>query len=104
MDGITFYLEVLDTEHFFFKAQLVESNTQERYLGAIVQVYRALGGGCSPRLAPPLRGKGCPRRRAGRDLPGAIMRELPHQDRSGAFSVRGALGEGSRPDTRYRIQ
>lgn len=45
MDGITSYLEVLDTERSLFNAELAQSNTQERYLGAIVQLYRALGGG-----------------------------------------------------------
>ncbi len=53
MDGITSYLEVLDTERSLFNAELAQSNTQERYLGAIVQLYRALGGGWQPEGAPP---------------------------------------------------
>ncbi len=53
MDGITSYLEVLDTERSLFNAELAQSNTQERYLGAIVQLYRALGGGWQREGAPP---------------------------------------------------
>jgi multidrug efflux system outer membrane protein len=45
MDGVTSYLEVLDTERSLFNAELAQSNTRERYLAAIVQLYRALGGG-----------------------------------------------------------
>jgi multidrug efflux system outer membrane protein len=48
MDGVTSYLEVLDTERSLFNAELAQSNTQERYLGAIVQLYKALGGGWQP--------------------------------------------------------
>jgi multidrug efflux system outer membrane protein len=45
MDGVTSYLEVLDTERSLFNAELAQSNTQERYLASIVQLYKALGGG-----------------------------------------------------------
>ena len=48
MDGVTSYLEVLDTERSLFNAELAHSNTQERYLNALVQLYRSLGGGWSP--------------------------------------------------------
>jgi outer membrane protein, multidrug efflux system len=48
LDGVTSYLEVLDTERSLFNAELAQSSTQERYLGAIVQLYRALGGGWQP--------------------------------------------------------
>jgi multidrug efflux system outer membrane protein len=48
MDGVTSYLEVLDTERSLFNAELAHSNTQERYLNAIVQLYRSLGGGWNP--------------------------------------------------------
>lgn len=48
MDGVTSYLEVLDTERSLFNAELAHSNTQERYLNSIVQLYRSLGGGWSP--------------------------------------------------------
>jgi multidrug efflux system outer membrane protein len=51
MDGVTSYLEVLDTERSLFDAELAQSNTQERYLGAIVQLYKALGGGWQPEPA-----------------------------------------------------
>jgi multidrug efflux system outer membrane protein len=45
MDGVTSYLEVLDTERSLFNAELAQSSTQERYLASMVQLYRALGGG-----------------------------------------------------------
>ena len=45
MDGVTSYLEVLDTERSLFNAELGQSSTRERYLASIVQLYRALGGG-----------------------------------------------------------
>jgi multidrug efflux system outer membrane protein len=45
VDGVTSYLEVLDTERSLFNAELAQSNTQERYLSSIVQLYKALGGG-----------------------------------------------------------
>ena len=48
MDGVTSYLEVLDTERSLFQAELAHSNTQEKYLGAMVQLYRSLGGGWLP--------------------------------------------------------
>jgi len=50
MDGVTSYLEVLDTERSLFNAELAQSNTQERYLSSVVQLYRALGGGWQPEL------------------------------------------------------
>ena len=48
MDGVTSYLEVLDTERSLFNAELAQSNTQELYLAAIVKLYKALGGGWQP--------------------------------------------------------
>jgi multidrug efflux system outer membrane protein len=52
VDGVTSYLEVLDTERSLFNAELAQSNTQERYLASIVQLYRALGGGWQPEPQP----------------------------------------------------
>jgi multidrug efflux system outer membrane protein len=45
MDGVTSYLEVLDTERSLFNAELAQSSAMERYLSSMVQLYRALGGG-----------------------------------------------------------
>ena len=47
MDGVTSYLETLDTERSLFNAELAHSAALERYLNSIVQLYRALGGGWS---------------------------------------------------------
>jgi multidrug efflux system outer membrane protein len=47
-DGVTSYLEVLSTQESLFSAELARSNTQQRYLSAIVQLYKALGGGWQP--------------------------------------------------------
>ena len=44
-DGVTSYLEVLDTERSLFGAELAHSNAEQRYLSSIVQLYKALGGG-----------------------------------------------------------
>jgi multidrug efflux system outer membrane protein len=44
-DGVTSYLEVLSTETSLFQADLARSNTLQRYLSALVELYRALGGG-----------------------------------------------------------
>lgn len=44
-DGIAPYIEVLDIERSLFSAELGESEAQQRYLSAIVQLYKALGGG-----------------------------------------------------------
>ena len=44
-DGVTSYLEVLSTQESLFSAELAHSNTQQRYLSSIVQLYKALGGG-----------------------------------------------------------
>jgi multidrug efflux system outer membrane protein len=44
-DGVTSYLEVLSTQESLFSAELARSNTQQRYLSAIVGLYKALGGG-----------------------------------------------------------
>jgi multidrug efflux system outer membrane protein len=44
-DGVTSYLEVLSTETSLFQADLARSSTLQRYLSALVQLYRALGGG-----------------------------------------------------------
>jgi hydrophobe/amphiphile efflux-1 (HAE1) family protein/NodT family efflux transporter outer membrane factor (OMF) lipoprotein len=44
-DGVASYLEVLSTQQSLFSAELARSNTQQRYLSSIVQLYKALGGG-----------------------------------------------------------
>ncbi len=44
-DGVTSYLEVLNTETSLFQADLARSNTLQRYQSSLVQLYRALGGG-----------------------------------------------------------
>lgn len=44
-DGVTSYLEVLNTQESLFSAELALSNTQQRYLSSIAQLYKALGGG-----------------------------------------------------------
>jgi outer membrane protein TolC len=38
----------LDSERARFSAELDESTTLQRYLNAIVELYKALGGGWSP--------------------------------------------------------
>jgi outer membrane protein, multidrug efflux system len=43
--GVTSYLEVLDADTRLFAAQLVLAQAQLNELLAIVQIYRALGGG-----------------------------------------------------------
>jgi multidrug efflux system outer membrane protein len=47
-DGVASYLEVLSTQESLFSAELARSNTMQRYLSAIVQLYKALGGGWQP--------------------------------------------------------
>lgn len=44
-DGVTSYLEVLDSDRSYFDAELNESLARQQYLVSIVQLYRALGGG-----------------------------------------------------------
>jgi multidrug efflux system outer membrane protein len=46
--GVTSYLEVLDTERSLFSAELTESQTLRFYINAIIELYKALGGGWSP--------------------------------------------------------
>ncbi|SDS30625.1 efflux transporter outer membrane subunit [Pseudomonas oryzae] len=46
--GLVSYLEVLDSERSLFQAELLESQTRRQQLGAVVTLYRALGGGWSP--------------------------------------------------------
>jgi len=44
-NGMSSFLEVLNTETSLFAAELQYSFTQQRYLSAIVQLYKSLGGG-----------------------------------------------------------
>lgn len=46
--GVTSYLEVLDTERSLFNAELTESQTLRLYINAIIELYKALGGGWKP--------------------------------------------------------
>ena len=43
--GVVSYLEVLDSERSLFLSELLESQTLQLKLNAIVQLYKALGGG-----------------------------------------------------------
>ena len=43
--GVTSYLEVLVTEQSQFTAELAESQTLRLYINAIIELYKALGGG-----------------------------------------------------------
>lgn len=49
--GVSSYLEVLDTERQFFQAELDLTVAQRDELAAIVQLYKALGGGWQPEQA-----------------------------------------------------
>jgi multidrug efflux system outer membrane protein len=46
--GVTSYLEVLDTERSLFSAELAESQTLRQYFNAMIDLYKALGGGWNP--------------------------------------------------------
>ncbi len=46
--GVTSYLEVLDIERSLFSAELTESQTLRLYINAIIELYKALGGGWNP--------------------------------------------------------
>ena len=46
--GVTSYLEVLDSERSLFDNELAESITRRTSLDAVVQLYKALGGGWQP--------------------------------------------------------
>ena len=50
--GVVDYLEVLDTERTLFSSELDESAARQQALAAVVQLYKALGGGWTP-PAPP---------------------------------------------------
>jgi multidrug efflux system outer membrane protein len=50
-NGVSSYLEVLDSQRGLFQAQLTLAQTERQYLGATVRLYKALGGGWS-RTAP----------------------------------------------------
>jgi multidrug efflux system outer membrane protein len=43
--GVTSYLEVLDSERSYFRAELLDSQTRRAQLVSVVQLYKALGGG-----------------------------------------------------------
>jgi multidrug efflux system outer membrane protein len=50
--GIVDYLEVLDSERTLFSSEILESTTLQRQFNAIVQLYKALGGGWTTPRAP----------------------------------------------------
>ena len=50
--GVTSYLEVLETERSLFEAELAGSAVRRAQLVAIVDLYKALGGGWSPEPEP----------------------------------------------------
>ncbi|MDX2455091.1 TolC family protein, partial [Desulfosarcina sp.] len=43
--GVSSYLEVLDTERTLFSAELQQSDLQQQYRNAYVNLYKSLGGG-----------------------------------------------------------
>ena len=51
-DGRASYLEVLDAQKDLFPAQTLLAQTDRAQLIAIVQIYRALGGGWSQYTSP----------------------------------------------------
>ena len=51
LHGVSSYLEVLDAQRELFDAELALTQTQLEELVAVVQLYRALGGGWSPEEA-----------------------------------------------------
>ena len=51
--GVVDYLEVLDSERSLFSAELEQSVTLRQYLNAILELYKALGGGWSAAGSPP---------------------------------------------------
>jgi multidrug efflux system outer membrane protein len=46
--GVTSYLEVLDSERSLFSAEIAASDARRARLIAIVDLYKALGGGWTP--------------------------------------------------------
>lgn len=44
-NGVSSYLEVLDAQRGLFAAQLGQVQTERQYLGAMVRLYKAVGGG-----------------------------------------------------------
>lgn len=50
--GVVSYLEVLDSERSLFQASILESQTRQLQLSAVVGLYRALGGGWPAQEAP----------------------------------------------------
>jgi multidrug efflux system outer membrane protein len=52
VNGLATYLDVLDAQRQLFDAELALAGTQRTQLVALVQVYKALGGGWSPEPVP----------------------------------------------------
>lgn len=50
--GVTSYLEVLESERSLFRTELSHSEVRRSQLVAVVDLYKALGGGWLPELAP----------------------------------------------------
>ncbi|QFU77380.1 efflux transporter outer membrane subunit [Halioglobus maricola] len=51
-NGVLAYLDVLDAQRLLFDAQLAVSNAREAQLFALVDLYKALGGGWDPEAVP----------------------------------------------------
>jgi multidrug efflux system outer membrane protein len=50
--GLTSYIDVLDAQRTLLAAEVAESRTLLAQLVAVVQLYRALGGGWDPKVSP----------------------------------------------------
>jgi multidrug efflux system outer membrane protein len=48
-NGVSSYLDVLDAQRGLYSAQLSLVQTERQYLGSTVRLYKAVGGGWSPR-------------------------------------------------------
>ncbi len=81
--GVSSFLEVLITERDLFEFELVLARVQRDELLAVVQLYRALGGGWQAEVAPARPGghSGAPR----------ASREPPRQGNRGRGSYGGWL-------------
>ncbi len=58
--GVTSYLEVLDSQRAYFSVALEASELKQQYLNAYVRLYKALGGGWITRAAKAQNGSGNP--------------------------------------------
>jgi multidrug efflux system outer membrane protein len=56
--GVSNYLEVLDAQRSLFSSELTLAQTNRDQLVALVQLYKALGGGWQEKAPPPAGGAG----------------------------------------------